>query len=71
MDDDCDCEPDAGDEGYEPTHFTRTCAACGFQWEALHCPHDGVQNPCPGCGWVAPGARTPLQVLGFDPPPPA
>ncbi len=34
----------------ELTHFLRTCAACGNQWDGLHCPHDGVQNPCPGCG---------------------
>jgi len=34
----------------ELTHFLRTCGACGNQWAGLHCPHDGVQNPCPACG---------------------
>ncbi len=46
------CEPDAeSDEPGEPrTHYLRTCAGCGHQWEGLHCVHDGFQNPCPGCG---------------------
>ncbi len=48
---DC-CEPDAEpDEPGEPrTHYLRMCAGCGHRWEGLHCPHDGFQNPCPGCG---------------------
>ena len=31
-------------------HFKRTCEYCGYIWHALHCPHDGYQNPCPECG---------------------
>lgn len=27
------------------------------------CPHDGCQNPCPGCGRMEPGKRSPIQVL--------
>jgi hypothetical protein len=62
---DCDCgfdfqEPD----GEESWHYKRTCGLCGFEWGALHCPHDGAQNPCPDCGWIDPGKRTPGQILG-------
>lgn len=47
----CDCEPDCGGEvPYAHTHFLRTCEFCGNQWEGLHCPHDGYQNPCGACG---------------------
>ncbi len=48
----CACEPDADPEepGETKTHYLRICAACGTKWEGLHCPHDGFQNPCPGCG---------------------
>ena len=53
--DDCDC----------PFDYPYTCPACGRQRVTNHCPHDGVQNPCPECGWTDPGKRTPLQVLGF------
>ena len=59
----CECEPDAEpDEPGEPrTHYVRTCAACDGQWEALHCPHDGVQNPCPACG------RRPAELKEIQP----
>jgi hypothetical protein len=70
--DDCDCEFDyPDDEGGLRWQYLRTCQLCGQEWGALHCPHDGVQNPCPTCGWIAPGARTPLQFLGFEMPPDA
>jgi hypothetical protein len=54
----CDCEftPDPNDPdedgtpGNEPWHYRRQCPACGQWWWALHCPHDGAQNPCPHCG---------------------
>lgn len=50
----CDCEFDpypAGDpdHGEESWHYRRTCASCWTSWYGLHCPHDGIQNPCPGC----------------------
>lgn len=63
--DDCDCEFSseyAEDDGTS-WHFARTCGACGFKWGSLHCEHDGVQNPCPECGWIGPGRKTPLQLL--------
>lgn len=49
---DCDCEFDPYDDedaGTESFHFRRMCLHCGHQWWGLHCPHDGVQNPCPAC----------------------
>lgn len=68
--DDCACEFDYDEgDGEETWHFTRTCRACGFVWGALHCPHDGVQNPCPDCGWRDPGTQTPFEFLGFTSPP--
>jgi hypothetical protein len=33
----------------EYTHYHRTCQNCGRNWWGLHCPHDGIQNPCPSC----------------------
>jgi hypothetical protein len=73
--DDCDCEPTTGWPGFEdnegPTHYVRTCHHCGFQWGSGHCPHDRVQHPCYECGWIDPGARTPMQRLGFTDTPPA
>ena len=47
----CNCEfdPNSGDDG-ESWHYLRECLACGATWHGLHCPHDGVQNPCPRCG---------------------
>lgn len=64
---DCQCEPDAPNEdGSAPYMYVRTCGGCGFCWESSHCPHDGVQNPCPACGWLREGARTPLEFLGFE-----
>lgn len=54
----CDCEfdadPESDDERTPETawHFKRSCQACGKTWFGLHCPHDGVQNPCPWCGTV-------------------
>jgi hypothetical protein len=55
----CDCEfdPDPSDPEEDTLekswHYRRTCPACGGVWFGLHCPHDGVQKPCPHCG-VAP-----------------
>lgn len=48
----CDCEFDPFDDGdtEESYHFKRICLHCGQKWWGLHCPHDGIQNPCPGCG---------------------
>lgn len=52
----CDCEftpdPDDPEESTPETawHYRRTCPSCGVTWWALHCPHDGIQNPCPECG---------------------
>ena len=51
----CDCEfdvdPDSDDENTPETarHYKRTCKFCGATWWGLHCPHDGIQNPCPHC----------------------
>lgn len=47
----CECEFDPYDDGdtEESYHYKRTCEHCGFAWYALHCAHDGFQNPCPGC----------------------
>ena len=61
VDDDCDCEPDAGDE-VDLFLYTQTCE-CGQVRETTHCPHDGCQNPCPNCGWMPPGARSAVQIL--------
>lgn len=65
---DCNCEfsPEMAD-GDEPSYlYRRVCNQCGEVWGGLHCPHDGVQNPCPGCGAVPDGKPTPLQKLfGF------
>lgn len=41
------CDSEYGEESW---HYKRTCLHCGEQWYGLHCPHDGRQNPCPGCG---------------------
>lgn len=56
----CDC----------PYDYEYTCPHCTLTRITHHCPHDGVQNPCPGCGWLDPGKRTPLQFLGLEPTPP-
>jgi hypothetical protein len=50
----CDCEFDKSaiyddDIEEESCHYKRTCAHCGNIWYGLHCPHDGIQNPCPRC----------------------
>jgi hypothetical protein len=64
---DCDCEFDYEEPDGEPSwHFSRTCDLCGFLWGALHCEHDGIQNPCPECGWIAPGKRSPSSTLGIQ-----
>ncbi len=65
---DCDCtfDFDEGD-GEESWHYARTCGMCGCTWGALHCSHDDIQNPCPECGWIAPGKRTLMQRLGATP----
>lgn len=62
----CRCEFDVPeDDGEESYLYARTCRMCGCEWAALHCEHDGAQNPCPNCGWLDPGKRTPSQILGF------
>lgn len=72
---DCTCEFDAYelDEHGEPLnpalpvedswHYKRTCEFCGEVWWGLHCPHDGVQNPCPRCCEAPGGKPTPLELL--------
>jgi predicted RNA-binding Zn-ribbon protein involved in translation (DUF1610 family) len=74
--DDCNCEPDVGDDEDFPdeepignTHYTRTCEVCASTWESLHCPHDGIQNPCPSCGWRPVGSRSPMEAIGARRPP--
>lgn len=63
---DCDCEPDWDEpDGSKPIMHRRTCGMCDFVWASSHCPHDGAQNPCRRCGWIEPGKRTPMQVLGL------
>lgn len=63
----CACELDFPEpDGEESWHYARTCPGCGTEWGALHCPHDGAQNPCPGCGRLGPGKQTPLQILGLS-----
>lgn len=42
----CDCKFAAPESSW---HYKRTCKNCGNIWYGLHCPHDGVQNPCPKC----------------------
>ena len=42
----------------ESWHFKRTCDYCGHVWAGIHCPHDGIQNPCPNCG------KTPITKEG-------
>lgn len=44
-----DDDPDAQEESW---HFRRQCPGCQHVWYGLHCPHDGIQNPCPECGIV-------------------
>jgi hypothetical protein len=63
--DDCRCEfSEEYADGDEPSwHYARTCGMCGFKWGSLHCAHDGVQHPCPQCGWIGLGKRTPGQLL--------
>ncbi len=48
---DCDCEFDKYEDepDEEPLHYLRTCIYCGEEWDSLHCPHSGYQNPCPEC----------------------
>lgn len=49
----CTCEFDQDrNDSKRSWHFRRTCLHCGGEWMALHCPHDGYQNPCPICGRV-------------------
>lgn len=51
VDEVCVCTFDPYDDGdtEESWHYKRTCLHCGHSWFGLHCRHDGVQNPCPGC----------------------
>jgi len=47
----CNCELTVDpDDPEDDWHYDRVCEFCGAKWRGLHCPHDGVQNPCPGCG---------------------
>lgn len=73
---DCACEFDpyrpedfdAADFPDEPSwHYRRTCPLCSYVWYALHCPHDGAQNPCPNCG-IRPSGRDPLEIAGYRAP---
>lgn len=48
----CEFEPDPSDPEDQGLHFKRVCPSCGEVWFSLHCPHDGHQRPCPGCGYV-------------------
>lgn len=61
-DHDCTCEFDPYDDDdiEESWHYRRTCEVCENVWWSLHCPHDGVQNPCPSCDWTYAGRPTPL-----------
>jgi hypothetical protein len=52
-------EPD----GEDSWHYTRTCTHCGTTWGALHCTHDGAQNPCPHCGHIPGSTFTPEAIL--------
>jgi hypothetical protein len=52
-----------------PFDYPFTCPACGHSRAVNHCPHDGVQNRCPACGWLDPGKASPLEFLGLVPPP--
>lgn len=67
--DECDdtCEPDVGDGSGEPYLYSLQCPGCGLQRATSHCPHDGVQTPCPDCRWLPPGTVSPLQFLGVKP----
>lgn len=65
--DECDCPEPTSEESWQ---YRRVCALCGAGFGSNHCPHDGVQKPCPTCGWIEPGKRTPLQFLGLREPPP-
>lgn len=48
----CSCEftPYDDEPNEESWHFKRICKVCSGYWWGLHCPHDGVQKPCPVCG---------------------
>ena len=46
----CTFDEDPDEPGEESWHHHRTCMKCGYRWWALHCVHDGYQNPCPACG---------------------
>lgn len=53
----CNCEfteydKDDFEYGEESWHYLRTCLYCKKEWYALHCEHDGIQNPCPKCDKV-------------------
>lgn len=64
MDDDCTCEFDYPEPDGEPSwHYTRACRMCGTTWGALHCEHDGYQNPCPDCGWIDPGKQAASKAI--------
>lgn len=65
----CYFDPYEDGDTEESWHFKRTCGACGGVWWSLHCIHDGIQNPCPECGWRSPSSRTPMEALGFMQPP--
>lgn len=48
-----------------PFDYPYTCPACGHARITNHCPHDGVQNRCPRCGWLDPGKESPMEFLGL------
>lgn len=48
----CTCEFDEryAEDQEESFYYHRVCPGCGLGYAALHCPHDGIQIPCPKCG---------------------
>lgn len=49
----CECEFERDPQDVnedDPWHYRRRCDNCSGEWFSLHCPHDGIQTPCPKCG---------------------
>lgn len=66
----CECDHDYDidlDPDEEPSLFKRMCWMCGFVWGSGHCPHDLIQNRCPGCGFRPPGTTSFAQRMGVEP----
>lgn len=63
---DFECEFDPYDDSDEESwHYRKICASCGKVWWGLHCDCDGVQNPCPYCGYRREDVPTPMELLGL------